>query len=54
MENEFYVGWGTLALINAALIQNKNHHPLPCLLVSLFLGPLVTLMILFIKKKQED
>jgi hypothetical protein len=53
MQNGFYVGWGTLALINAALAQNKNHNALLWFFISLFVGPIATLMILFIKKKQE-
>ncbi len=26
MENEYFVGWGTLALINAGLAQGKNRR----------------------------
>ncbi|MGA3212752.1 MAG: hypothetical protein ABSD20_15705 [Terriglobales bacterium] len=41
----FYIGWGTLALINAGLAQGKGHSGLLWFLISLFLGPLATLLI---------
>ena len=40
--NEYAVGWGTLALINAGLAQGKNRSGLAWFLLSLFLGPLAT------------
>lgn len=33
MGNEFYVGWGTLALINAGLAQGKNRSGLNWFLI---------------------
>ncbi|HVS51446.1 MAG TPA: hypothetical protein VHD62_03755 [Opitutaceae bacterium] len=42
---EFFVGWGTLALINAGLGQAKNRSGLNWFLVSLFLGPVATLLL---------
>lgn len=51
MDNSFYVGWGTLALINAGLAQGKNRTGLNWFLVSLFLGPVSTLMLLFVEKR---
>ena len=35
---QFYVGWGTLSLINAGLAQSKNRSGLLWWLASLFLG----------------
>lgn len=42
---EFYVGWGTLALVNAGLAQGKEHSGLVWFLVSLLLGPIATFLI---------
>ncbi|MFH0070838.1 hypothetical protein [Peribacillus sp. NPDC056705] len=42
MNSEFYVGWGTLALINAGLAQGKNRSGLNWFLLSLLLGPIAT------------
>ncbi|GEN36281.1 hypothetical protein ADA01nite_37410 [Aneurinibacillus danicus] len=51
MENQFFVGWGTLALINAGLAQGKNRTGLNWFLLSLFLGPVATLILLFVEKR---
>lgn len=51
MENEYFVGWGTLALINAALAQGKNRTGLNWFLLSLIFGPVATLILLFVDKK---
>jgi len=53
MENSFYVGWGTLALINAGLAQGKNRTGLNWFLLSLLLGPIATLILLFVEKRHE-
>jgi hypothetical protein len=42
---DYAVGWGTLALINAALAQSKGRSRGVWFLVSLFLGPIATLVI---------
>jgi hypothetical protein len=42
---DYAVGWGTLSLINAGLAQSKNRSGLAWWLVSLFLGPIATLLI---------
>lgn len=42
---DFYVGWGTLSLINAGLAQGKGRSGLAWWLVSLLLGPIATLLI---------
>ncbi len=51
MENGFYVGWGTLALINAGLAQGKNRSGLNWFLLSLLLGPLATFFLVISEKK---
>ncbi|MFL0247045.1 hypothetical protein [Candidatus Clostridium stratigraminis] len=51
MNNEFYVGWGTLALINAGLAQGKNRSGLNWFLLSLFLGPIATFCLVISDKK---
>ena len=49
----FVVGWGTLSLINAGLAQSKNHSGLLWWLVSLFLGPIATFLIVALLSKKE-
>ena len=49
----FAVGWGTLSLINAGLAQSKNHSGLLWWLISLFLGPVATFLIVALLSKQE-
>ena len=41
----FFVGWGTLSLINAGLAQAKGHSGLMWWLISLLLGPIATFLI---------
>ncbi len=42
---EYFVGWGTLALINAGLAQGKNRSGLNWFLLSLLLGPFATFLV---------
>ncbi|GAB6256281.1 hypothetical protein PSKAS_18030 [Peribacillus sp. N1] len=51
MDNSYFVGWGTSALINAGLAQGKNRTALNWFLLSLFLGPFATFMLLFAEKR---
>ena len=51
--NEFFVGWGTLALINAGLAQAKNRGGLAWFLISLLLGPLATLLIVVLARPRD-
>ena len=44
-QSSYFVGWGTLALINAGLAQAKNRSGLAWFLLSLFLGPLATFLV---------
>ena len=50
---EFFAGWGTLALINAGLAQNKNQNAILWCLLSLLLGPIATFVIVFIIKDKK-
>lgn len=45
---EFFVGWGTLSLINAGLAQSKGRSGLLWWLISLLLGPIATFLIVFL------
>jgi len=51
MENQYIVGWGTLALINAGIAQGKNRTGLNWFLLSSLLGPIATLILLFEEKR---
>ena len=42
---EYVAGWGTLALINAGLAQGKNRSGLNWFLLSLFMGPVATFIL---------
>jgi hypothetical protein len=44
-DSSFYVGWGTLSLINAGLAQAKGRDGGLWWLASLLLGPAATLLI---------
>ena len=46
---EFYVGWGTLALINGNLAQIKGRNGLLWFVASLLGGPLVTVLLSFVR-----
>ena len=46
----YFVGWGTLALINAGLAQGKQKSGLLWFLLSLILGPLATLILVLLPK----
>lgn len=51
MNQSYFVGWGTLALINAGLAQGKNRSGFNWFLLSIFLGPLATFILLFVEKR---
>jgi len=44
---EYAVGWFTLSMINAGLAQSKGRSGLNWWLLSLLLGPLATMFIVF-------
>jgi hypothetical protein len=52
VEREGYaISWGTLALINAGLAQGKDQSGLIWFIVSLFLGPVATfILVAFVRK----
>jgi len=50
LEAPYFVGWGTLALINAGLAQGKNKSGLFWFLISIFLGPLATLVLVLLPR----
>ncbi len=52
MENaNYFVGWGTLALLNAGIAQGKNRSGFNWCIISLLLGPVATLLIVLFEKK---
>lgn len=44
----FFVGWGTLSLINAGLAQSKGRAGGLWWLASLFIGPIATFLIVLL------
>lgn len=48
--SQFFVGWGTLALINAGLAQGKGRSGLNWFLLSIFLGPVATFLVVVMTK----
>ena len=46
----YFVGWGTLSLINAGLAQSKGRSGLNWWLISLFLGPIATFLIVVLDR----
>jgi hypothetical protein len=50
---EYFVGWGTLSLINAGLAQAKGRSGLAWWLVSLFIGPLATFLIVVLSSEPD-
>ena len=54
-QTPYYVGWGTLALLNAGLAQSQNRSGFGWFVGSLFVGPIVTLILVaFCEKLPED
>jgi hypothetical protein len=49
---QYFVGWGTLALINAGLAQGKGRSGLLWFLISFLTGPIATLLIVLLDKKK--
>jgi type IV secretory pathway VirB2 component (pilin) len=49
----FFVGWGTLALINAGLAQSKGRSGLLWWIASIFLGPIATFLIVVMDRANE-
>lgn len=53
MNEGYFVGWGTLALINAGIAQGKNRSGLNWFLLSLLLGPIATLVLVISEKRSH-
>ncbi len=53
VDSDWYAGWGTLALINAGLAQSKHRSGLIWFLISLLLGPVATLILLFLNDLRD-
>ena len=51
MDTGYFVGWGTLSLINAGIAQGKNRSGLNWFLLSLFLGPVATFFLVISEKR---
>lgn len=49
---QYFVGWGTLSLINAGLAQAKGRSGLNWFLLSLLLGPIATFLIVVLERPQ--
>ena len=49
----YYVGWGTLALLNAGIAQAKNRSGLLWFIISFFLRPLATFLIVVLPKAKD-
>lgn len=49
----WFVGWGTLALINAGLAQGKNRSGLLWFLLSVLFGPFATLALVLMPKARS-
>ena len=50
---QYFVGWGGLALINAALANVDGRSPLKYFLGSLFFGPFVTVILAATREDDE-
>ncbi len=51
VERGYIVGWWTLALINAGIAQGKNRSGLNWFIISIFLGPIATLILVILDKQ---
>ncbi len=49
-QTQFVAGWGTLSLINAGLAQSKGRSGLLWWILSLFLGPIATFLIVVLAR----
>lgn len=48
----YFVGWGTLSLINAGLAQTKDRSGILWFVLSLFLGPIATFLIVVLDREK--
>ncbi len=54
LDSSFFVGWGTLSLINAGLAQGKGRGGLVWCLISLLVGPIATFLIVILSRVEND
>ena len=54
LDSSFFVGWGTLSLINAGLAQGKGRSGLVWCLISLLVGPIATFLIVILSHVEND
>jgi hypothetical protein len=54
LDSSFFVGWGTLSLINAGLAQGKGRSGLVWCLISLLVGPIATFLIVILSRVEND
>lgn len=52
--SQFFVGWGTLSLVNAGLAQGKGRSGLVWWAISLLLGPVATFLIVFLDPVRQQ
>ena len=52
--NTYALGWGSLALINAAIANADGRSPLKYFLASLLLGPFVTLVLAVTREERGE
>ena len=50
---EFFMGWGTLALVNAGIAQGKGRKGLNWWLLSMLFGPFATFLLVLTEKLPE-
>ncbi len=50
IQPSYYVEWFTLALLNAGIAQGKGRGGLVWFLISIFFGPLATLVLVLLPK----
>jgi len=53
MRSVYFVGWGTLSLINAGLAQAKGRSGFVWWLISLLLGPVATFLIVILENRNR-
>ena len=53
IDNDYFVGWGTLALINAGLAKSMRRSSGAWFLASVFLGPIATFLLVITDSPKE-
>ena len=50
---DYAMGWGSLAMVNAGIAQGKNRSGLNWFVVSIFLGPVATFLLVALFEKEK-